>query len=58
MISAIQGTSRDREESFDESREMELLRFTTAKSIDDIKSTFIGRLLHDSKRSTKTGSLP
>src|SRR4030088_1745960 len=28
---------------------MELLRFTTAGSVDDGKSTLIGRLLHDSK---------
>ena len=30
-------------------RETELLRFTTAGSVDDGKSTLIGRLLHDSK---------
>ena len=30
-------------------REAELLRFTTAGSVDDGKSTLIGRLLHDSK---------
>jgi sulfate adenylyltransferase large subunit len=30
-------------------RERELLRFTTAGSVDDGKSTLIGRLLHDSK---------
>jgi sulfate adenylyltransferase subunit 1 (EFTu-like GTPase family) len=29
--------------------EMELLRFTTAGSVDDGKSTLIGRLLHDCK---------
>ena len=28
---------------------MELLRFTTAGSVDDGKSTLIGRLLHDTK---------
>src|SRR5210317_2564925 len=28
---------------------MDLLRFTTAGSVDDGKSTLIGRLLHDSK---------
>ncbi|HWO27496.1 MAG TPA: sulfate adenylyltransferase subunit CysN [Candidatus Acidoferrum sp.] len=33
----------------DESLGMELLRFTTAGSVDDGKSTLIGRLLHDSK---------
>ena len=31
------------------SRRMELLRFTTAGSVDDGKSTLIGRLLVDSK---------
>ncbi len=30
-------------------READLLRFTTAGSVDDGKSTLIGRLLHDSK---------
>src|SRR5260370_40893316 len=30
-------------------RNKELLRFTTAGSVDDGKSTLIGRLLHDSK---------
>ena len=33
----------------DESAEKELLRFSTAGSVDDGKSTLIGRLLHDSK---------
>jgi sulfate adenylyltransferase large subunit len=33
----------------DQNPEMELLRFTTAGSVDDGKSTLIGRLLHDSK---------
>ncbi|MFW5857297.1 MAG: sulfate adenylyltransferase subunit 1, partial [Planctomycetota bacterium] len=32
-----------------ENREAELLRFTTAGSVDDGKSTLIGRLLHDTK---------
>jgi len=36
-------------ESLEQSQEMELLRFTTAGSVDDGKSTLIGRLLHDSK---------
>jgi sulfate adenylyltransferase large subunit len=50
MISTIQDKPRERsEEFFEESREMELLRFTTAGSVDDGKSTLIGRLLHDSK---------
>src|SRR5258708_35881753 len=33
----------------EQSLEMDLLRFTTAGSVDDGKSTLIGRLLHDSK---------
>jgi len=50
MISTIQDKPRERsEEFFEESPEMELLRFTTAGSVDDGKSTLIGRLLHDSK---------
>ena len=50
MISTIQDKPRERsEEFFEQSREMELLRFTTAGSVDDGKSTLIGRLLHDSK---------
>ena len=32
-----------------ESQNVELLRFTTAGSVDDGKSTLIGRLLYDSK---------
>jgi len=40
------GNSR---ELLDRCLEMELLRFTTAGSVDDGKSTLIGRLLHDSK---------
>jgi bifunctional enzyme CysN/CysC/sulfate adenylyltransferase subunit 1 len=36
-------------ESLDQNREVDLLRFTTAGSVDDGKSTLIGRLLHDSK---------
>jgi sulfate adenylyltransferase subunit 1 len=36
-------------ELLEESLETELLRFTTAGSVDDGKSTLIGRLLHDSK---------
>ncbi len=37
------------EYSREEYLSMELLRFTTAGSVDDGKSTLIGRLLHDSK---------
>jgi sulfate adenylyltransferase large subunit len=36
-------------EFFEENLNKELLRFTTAGSVDDGKSTLIGRLLHDSK---------
>jgi sulfate adenylyltransferase subunit 1 len=36
-------------EFLEQSLAMELLRFTTAGSVDDGKSTLIGRLLHDSK---------
>ena len=38
-------------EEFDNEKymNMELLRFTTAGSVDDGKSTLIGRLLYDSK---------
>ena len=36
-------------EHHEQSLETELLRFTTAGSVDDGKSTLIGRLLHDSK---------
>ena len=32
-----------------EYKDMDLLRFTTAGSVDDGKSTLIGRLLYDSK---------
>jgi len=50
VISATQETfRRERAASLDQSREMELLRFTTAGSVDDGKSTLIGRLLYDSK---------
>src|SRR5258708_33019068 len=34
---------------FEQDLNTELLRFTTAGSVDDGKSTLIGRLLHDSK---------
>ncbi len=37
------------EEFLDQSERRELLRFTTAGSVDDGKSTLIGRLLYDSK---------
>jgi bifunctional enzyme CysN/CysC/sulfate adenylyltransferase subunit 1 len=50
MISTTQRGPRGSHLEFPEqSLEMELLRFTTAGSVDDGKSTLIGRLLHDSK---------
>jgi sulfate adenylyltransferase large subunit len=50
MISVTQPRPREKFKEFPEPRgEMELLRFTTAGSVDDGKSTLIGRLLHDSK---------
>jgi len=50
MISTTQVKPRGSLLEFPEpSQEMELLRFTTAGSVDDGKSTLIGRLLHDSK---------
>ena len=50
MITTIRERPRgSSEEFFGQHLEMELLRFTTAGSVDDGKSTLIGRLLHDSK---------
>ena len=50
MISATQETPRGSSGEFvEQSLEIDLLRFTTAGSVDDGKSTLIGRLLHDSK---------
>jgi sulfate adenylyltransferase subunit 1 len=50
VISTTQERPRERSGEFvEQSLEVELLRFTTAGSVDDGKSTLIGRLLHDSK---------
>ncbi len=50
MISAIPVEVRDEFALFlEQNLNKELLRFTTAGSVDDGKSTLIGRLLHDSK---------
>jgi bifunctional enzyme CysN/CysC/sulfate adenylyltransferase subunit 1 len=50
VISTTQERVRESSgELLEQSLEMELLRFTTAGSVDDGKSTLIGRLLHDSK---------
>ena len=43
------GSQRDFEAFFENDSRKDLLRFTTAGSVDDGKSTLIGRLLHDSK---------
>ena len=50
MISSLQGKHPDTFAAFlEQNMNTELLRFTTAGSVDDGKSTLIGRLLHDSK---------
>src|SRR5258707_2642975 len=50
MISASNSRSADAFAGFlEQNLSTELLRFTTAGSVDDGKSTLIGRLLHDSK---------
>src|SRR5437763_14393529 len=50
MLSARDTELRQGFESFlEQDLNKELLRFTTAGSVDDGKSTLIGRLLHDSK---------
>src|ERR1700682_191019 len=50
MISSVQNGSHDAFPAFlEQDLNTELLRFTTAGSVDDGKSTLIGRLLHDSK---------
>ena len=43
------GVRNDFSEFLEQNLNKELLRFTTAGSVDDGKSTLIGRLLHDSK---------
>src|SRR5437588_3613187 len=50
MISSAQNTAYEGFSAFlEQNLNKELLRFTTAGSVDDGKSTLIGRLLHDSK---------
>jgi len=50
MLSALDTGFQDGFLNFlDRDINKELLRFTTAGSVDDGKSTLIGRLLHDSK---------
>jgi sulfate adenylyltransferase subunit 1 (EFTu-like GTPase family) len=43
------GVETDIQEFLDQEQRKELLRFSTAGSVDDGKSTLIGRLLYDSK---------
>ena len=50
MISSLMNIPREAFSAFlEQEMNTELLRFTTAGSVDDGKSTLIGRLLHDSK---------
>jgi sulfate adenylyltransferase large subunit len=50
MISSVSSKTADAFAGFlEQNLNTELLRFTTAGSVDDGKSTLIGRLLHDSK---------
>jgi bifunctional enzyme CysN/CysC/sulfate adenylyltransferase subunit 1 len=50
MSHEVNATERDEFQLFlEQNLNKELLRFTTAGSVDDGKSTLIGRLLHDSK---------
>src|SRR5947208_5614086 len=50
MISSVQNAPQDGFSAFlERNMNTDLLRFTTAGSVDDGKSTLIGRLLHDSK---------
>jgi bifunctional enzyme CysN/CysC/sulfate adenylyltransferase subunit 1 len=50
MSHGVNATERDEFQLFlEQNLNKELLRFTTAGSVDDGKSTLIGRLLHDSK---------
>src|SRR2546427_8156829 len=50
MISSVNNSPRGPFPAFlEQDLNTELLRFTTAGSVDDGKSTLIGRLLHDSK---------
>jgi bifunctional enzyme CysN/CysC len=49
MTITTRRTTAEFEEAVKQYREMDLLRFTTAGSVDDGKSTLIGRLLYDTK---------
>ena len=57
LAAGARGTARPGQLPLDQNLSKELLRFTTAGSVDDGKSTLIGRLLHESRsRFTKTNS--
>ena len=47
------GTTLDIKAFLDKDEQKDLLRLLTAGSVDDGKSTLIGRLLFDSKKCTK-----
>lgn len=49
IATALEKSHRRSGEPLEQYLQTELLRFTTAGSVDDGKSTLIGRLLHDSK---------
>jgi sulfate adenylyltransferase large subunit len=49
MSASIAGETTNFREFLDSHLDQEMLRFTTAGSVDDGKSTLIGRLLHDTK---------
>lgn len=52
----VDGRKLSIEEYLDQDEKKDLLRLLTAGSVDDGKSTLIGRLLFDSKNSTKISS--
>lgn len=54
----VDGRKLSIEEYLNQDEKKDLLRLLTAGSVDDGKSTLIGRLLFDSKNSTKTNSRP
>lgn len=52
----VNGRKLSIEEYLDQDEKKDLLRLLTAGSVDDGKSTLIGRLLFDSKNCMKTNS--
>ncbi len=49
-VTAVQTSPRTLEEFLAQQRDIDLLRFITCGSVDDGKSTLIGRLLHDTRQ--------